>query len=147
VSTPIAIKAVKIKIQQFKSSRFKPAILWRSSPTGRDDVVQVSRTSARTARCANRPPPGRTVLQPTALASYPRHNGFDDQVKPVKKMKRLVPISVKEKLPPSGKWVIAFTPSSRTVAYYEDGCWRDVIHRIILEDVIGWLAAPPIKIQ
>jgi hypothetical protein len=151
VSTSIESKTAKkrILIQQFKSSRFKPAILLRSSPTGPDYVIQAATTSPRAARCANRPHPGRTVLQRAVrsnpAASYSRRNGFDDQAKPVTKMKRLVPISVKEKLPPSGKWVIAFTPSSRTVAFYEDGCWRDVIHRVILEDVIGWLAAPPVE--
>jgi hypothetical protein len=152
VSTPIESKTAKrrILIQKFKSSHFKPAILLRSSPTRPDYVVQASTTSPRAARCANRPHAGRTVLQRAGrsnpAASYSGRNGFDDQAKPVTKMKRLVPISVKEKLPPSGKWVIAFTPSSRTVAFYEDGCWRDVIHRVILENVIGWLAAPAAEI-
>jgi hypothetical protein len=143
VSTRMESKTVKRKIliQEFKSSRFKPAILFRGGPTEPDYVVQPSATSARAAGCANRRRPGGTGLQrvgrPNPATTYLR------QVKCVKKMKRLVPNSVKEKLPLPGKWVIAFTPSSRTVAYYEDGCWRDVIRRIILEDVIGWLAAPP----
>jgi hypothetical protein len=56
-------------------------------------------------------------------------------------MKTIEPIPIKQKLPRTGEWVIAFTDSYRTVACYRTGVWWDLIRRTNIEGVIAWLSA------
>jgi hypothetical protein len=51
-------------------------------------------------------------------------------------------VSVKDRLPPAGQWVIAVTPGFRCMAYLdEQGKWRDVNRRREIQNVEGW--CPP----
>jgi hypothetical protein len=51
-------------------------------------------------------------------------------------------VSVKDRLPPKGQWVIAVTPGFRCMAYLDEaGKWRDVNRGKEIKDVQGW--CPP----
>ena len=49
------------------------------------------------------------------------------------------PISVNEKLPRVGKWVIVVTPTYRCMGFLDtDGVWRDAARQEAIEDVQAW---------
>ena len=48
-------------------------------------------------------------------------------------------VSVKDRLPPKGQWVIAVTPTFRCMAYLDNhGTWRDVNRRKEIPHVESW---------
>lgn len=50
-------------------------------------------------------------------------------------------VSVKDRLPPKGQWVIAVTPSYRCMAYVDaEGKWRDVTRGRAIPDVKEWFS-------
>ena len=51
-------------------------------------------------------------------------------------------IPVSEKLPRPGRWVFVVTGSYRCMGYLDDnGTWRDVARKEVIEGVKGWIAA------
>ncbi len=48
-------------------------------------------------------------------------------------------VSVKDRLPPKGQWVIAVTPAFRCMAYLDNNAtWRDVNRRKEIPNVEAW---------
>jgi hypothetical protein len=50
------------------------------------------------------------------------------------------PIPVENQMPARDRWVLAFTPTYRCLAYQERGVWRDVMHgKRISDHVLAWM--------